>query len=160
MPVVFPTLVVLTRNTTSTSSPSRYYFIDPNVKCVGNCTIPTAPAYHSHDRDCTDLVHDTACWGGKQCTTDCYATEGPENNFIALRTGTGAGTGVLYAEYQTGDAASVELPFVTPDFVEMYDTQHDEWEMNNVAKTAPAAQVADLHARVQQFFHCAGDTCL
>ena len=138
----------------------EYYFVDPNVKCVANCTIPSTAKFHTHDRDCTDLVNDKACWGGNICNQDCYATEGVENNFIALRTGTGAGTGVLYAEFQTGDAASVELPFTSPDFVEMYDTANDEWEMKNVAKTAPADQVADLHARVQQFYHCAGDSCL
>ena len=101
-----------------------------------------------------------AGWGGNICDKDCYATEGIENNFIAVRTGTGAGTGQLYAEYQTGDAASVELPFETPDFVEMYDTAGgDEWEMHNVAKTAPAAQVAALHEKVHTFFKCAGDSC-
>ena len=143
---------------------SRYYFIDPNTKCVGDCVVPDTPDFHAHDRDCGDLIDDTACWGGdgkrQMCTTDCYQTESVQNNFIALRTGTGVGTGILYAEFQTGDAARKELPFDEADFVEMYDSAADMWQMNNIAHVATKAQLDELHERVQKEFRCAGDSCL
>ena len=79
-----------------------------------------------------------------------------------MRTGTGAGTGFLYAEFQTGRAEKEKVQFDDIDFVELYDTSKDTWQMNNIAATvAPPlqAQLDEFHTRVQREFRCAGDSC-
>ena len=54
----------------------------------------------------------TNCWT-PVCTTNCYPTEDNTNNFIALRSLGGKGTGdnTLYAEFKTGDLTDGDVVF-------------------------------------------------
>lgn len=151
----------------------EYYYVDPSTKCVGNCDVPDNTKFRTGDRKCVDLPHNEGCWSGSadggsnsvECATDCYRTEDEGNNFLAMRTGTGAGTGFLYAEFQTGRVEKEKVQFDDIDFVELYDTSKDTWQMNNIAATvAPPpvelqAQLEEFHTRVQREFRCAGDSC-
>merc|ERR1739848_119331 len=85
------------------------------------------------DRDswCTDLPQNTDCWMGK---TNCYATESPQNNWIALRQIDDARNS-LYVEFQRGNQASKNIDFMATDFVEYYpDVTSDPWHMRNLVQ--------------------------
>jgi hypothetical protein len=54
--------------------------------------------YPDCDSGCTELgaLPNTVCWQG--CSSNCYPTEGPDNNFIAVRNMKGSALGdTLYA---------------------------------------------------------------
>ena len=65
----------------------EYYYNDPNVKCVGNCSAaPSRRGYPQRDASCCALasVPNGVCFG-PMCSTVCYPTEDDGNNFIGLR---------------------------------------------------------------------------
>jgi hypothetical protein len=122
---------------------------------------PTALWPTAGDYDCTDLVHNRACWGGKVCNTNCYATESIDNNFIVLRSMAGSRFGnTLYAEFMTGNQMQEEIDFATHNltFTEFYEMDSDPWMMQNKAEDATTPAAA-LSAALHVFYDCAGDTC-
>ena len=42
---------------------------------------------------------------------------------------------------------------------ELFDLDADPWELSNVAGTAPAALLAELHARLRAYYPCRGASC-
>ena len=63
-----------------------------NTKCVtGDPCLPTV-GYPESDTWCADLDTNTECWAKYNCSTSCYNTETPQNNYIGLRTITGENT--------------------------------------------------------------------
>jgi hypothetical protein len=52
-----------------------------------------------------------------------------------------------------------DITFEKADFVEYFDCEKDPWQMTNLAKTADAATLAELHTKVQAYYKCAGDEC-
>ena len=127
---------------------------------------PPSPGYPHSDTNCVDLTGpdaNTVCWcGGAQ---NCYQTETPQNNYIAIRNMPGSPMGdTLYAEYQSGAMNQswtnmINIDFTKVDFVEYYNSAADKWQLNNLAKTAPKAQLDALSAKLHKFFECSGDEC-
>ena len=145
----------------------RYYFNDPNVKCVGTCDNDKGKHYPHGDTDCTDLPHNDACWN-PVCHTDCYATESRANNFIALRrlpssssssSSTASSSNTLYVEFMTGNQSNIDMNFSAPDFIEYYDVAADTWHMHNLASSAPSADLTSNHDELHRWYACAGDAC-
>ena len=137
----------------------EYYFNADNDKCMQNCTYPTLPWPSGGDYTCTDLDDNRVCWGGKTCTTNCYATENIENNFIVLRSMSGSRFGnSLYAEFETGDQGLDWVNFTNISFVEYFELDADPWMMDNKARdrTAP---IDALHAESHAAYNCRGDAC-
>ena len=143
----------------------EYYYNDYNAKCMEGCK-PPSPGYPHGDTNCVDLTGpdaNTVCWcGGAQ---NCYQTETPQNNYIAIRNMPGSPMGdTLYAEYQSGAMNQswtnmINIDFTKVDFVEYYNSAADKWQLNNLAKTAPKAQLDALSAKLHKFFECSGDEC-
>jgi len=152
----------------------EYYYVEPNNKCVDNCSaVPPDQQYPHRDADCGDLTpeHNAVCWGGNLCNEACYPTESPANNFIGLRFMPGAKhSGITYAEFQTGNQINGDIAFQHVDFVEMYNNTEDQWQMDNlIPKNGAAHEVAfqdgtspvgQLHALLHQWYNCKGSTCL
>ena len=63
------------------------------------------------------------------------------------------------AEFQTGDLTSASVEFDKVDFLEYYDVDADPWQMNNLAKTAPKAELAPLKTKLRTWYSCAGSSC-
>ena len=42
---------------------------------------------------------------------------------------------------------------------ELFDLDADPWELKNVAGAAPAALLAELHARLRAYYPCRGASC-
>merc|ERR1712224_1061625 len=84
----------------------EYYYVAYNVKCAIPNTLPASGDYPVSDSWCVNLADNTDCWsspgGPSKDDPNCYETENPSNNFIALRRFED-GVGTLYAEFQTGD---------------------------------------------------------
>ena len=57
----------------------------------------------------------THCWALYNCSSACYDTETPQNNYIGLRTITGGDQ--LYVEYQTGNLDQAAIEFDKVDYV-------------------------------------------
>ena len=53
----------------------------------------------------------------------------------------------------------INIDFTKVDFVEYYNSAADKWQLNNLAKTAPKAQLDALSAKLHKFFECSGDEC-
>ena len=141
------------------------------------CKLP-APAqqYPNRDADCTDLKagDNSVCWGGGQCTGNCYPTETTANNFIALRSMQGSKFGnKLYAEFQEGSQIKEDIDFSNPTFYELYDMDKDPWSLRNLYKGQPAegliaAEAKDaiendvaamMHQELHAWYACKGDEC-
>ena len=149
----------------------EHYFVNNNVFCVAGCAgLPLTPSeeYPTHDSNCGDLTpgQNANCYsvspgqGGANCSSDCYATESTQNNFIALRSMPGSAFGdTLYAEFQTGEQNVADVNFTAVDFVEAYDAAADPWMMRNLANSTPAASLAAMSAELHRWFACAGDAC-
>ena len=68
----------------------------------------------------------------------------------------------LFAEFRTGDLTFADVDFAASaaaDYVEFYDVDADKWQMNNTARTLPAATRKRLHDQLQVWYTCAGKTC-
>ncbi|KAJ1452607.1 alkaline-phosphatase-like protein [Pelagophyceae sp. CCMP2097] len=101
----------------------EYYFNDPNIKCVSNCTAKYD--YPNEDSFCGDLYNGEHCW---MCADDCYATESPHNNWIALRSTAQSTFGdTTYVEFETGMQDSQNITFDSPDFFEI-ETLHSHFK--------------------------------
>ena len=86
----------------------EHYYVADNDKCMETCnqTLIAENSYPAVDSDCVDLVSqpNAQCWGGNECTSNCYPTESTANNFIGLRSMSGSSFGnTLYAEFETGN---------------------------------------------------------
>lgn len=136
----------------------EYYYCNYNVKCTRDCP---GGDYPNSDSMCVDLANNADCWCGVAKPTNhtgCYTTEDQANNFIALRE-LGDGNDKIYAEFQTGDLTDEPVNFDKVDFVEYFDVDKDPWQMQNLAKTTPKADLAPLHARLHKWLHCSGNSC-
>lgn len=69
------------------------------------------------------------------------AVHDPSPEFHAIRTDR-----YLYVDYSTGER-------------ELYDLRRDPYELENIASTAPAALVEQLHRRVTELQTCRAETC-
>ena len=151
----------------------EYYYVAPNLKCVENCTALTPEEeYPLTQQWCGDLTPgaNTKCWGGKQCTTDCYPTEDLNNNFIGIRYMKGSAQGdVLYAEFQHGNQIVEDIDFSHVNFRELYNNTVDPWQMNNLIPNgsgegedsfARTKMGRELHSALHQWYRCKGSTCL
>lgn len=142
----------------------EYYYNDYNAKCMGDCT-PPAVGFPERDSGCVDLESEpnSVCWQG--CKSNCYQTETPANNYIAIRNMPGSAMGdTLYAEYQSGASNQswtnmINIDFDKVDFVEYYDSSTDPWQMKNLHKTAAKDTLSALHEKVQSWYRCKGDAC-
>jgi len=148
----------------------EYYYNDANIKCVDDCTrAPLSKQYPLADSNCGDLTPglNAVCWGGKQCSEGCYATESQANNFIAIRTMPQSPFGdLLYAEFQSGNQALTDIDFAAVDFVEMFNNTDDPWQLRNLIPNTDLAlrdlavgTTAEIHAALRMWFACAGDSC-
>ena len=136
----------------------EYYFNDANTKCVGSCPSPGGN-YPKADSSCTNLDKNSVCWAG-ECKTDCYPTESPANNFIAVRNMKGSKLGdTLYAEFKTGNQKHRNIEFRKPDFIEYYDHTTDPWQMHNLYKPSDPQQTQAQKEKLHTWFKCKGDTC-
>lgn len=139
----------------------EYYYCNFNVKCTSK-NDQDGGNYPKSDSNCADLVNNKDCWRGiaKPDPDDptCYTTEDLTNNFIAVRD-LRQGSNKLYAEYQTGDLSTAKVEFDTVDFAEYYNVDADPWQMHNLAKSAPAEEIAPLHAKLHKWYKCAGASC-
>lgn len=139
----------------------EYYYNDPNVKCVGNCS--TDYSYPSSDSSCANLEENTLCWG-KGCNEECYPTEDERNNFIGLRLINDTHN-LLYAKYETGYQARKNIDFRggASDrrtlFYELFDANEDPWMMNNLYDTTPNATLAHLDAQLMAWYDCSSSAC-
>jgi len=133
----------------------EYYYCQTNAKCMKSCTKPGD--YPAGDTECGDLKDNKQCWS-PLCFTNCYDTETPANNFIALRN-LSPGDNTLYAEFQTGDLSSGDVDFAGVDFKEYYDMEKDPWQMNNLANHTSQAKLESMHGMLHRWFKCAGDQC-
>jgi hypothetical protein len=91
-----------------------------------------------------------------------YITEDTSNNFIGLRHMAGSEFGdTSYAEYQTGNQQGKTggIEFDEVDFVEYFNLTSDNWQMNNLHKTAPNTTQQLLHDKLHKWFQCRGDSC-
>jgi len=154
----------------------EYYYNDPNNKCIESCKkIPSKKQYPHADSNCADLTpgNNEVCWGGNQCTTSCYATESPANNWIALRTMPDSQFGdQTYAEFQSGNQKQANIDFSEVDFVENYNNTADPWQLNNLASNSNGSvrdwtstdsatqRTAKLHEVLRKWYTCAGDSCM
>jgi len=149
----------------------EYYYVEPNDKCVMNCSALTPlQEFPYHDADCGDLTpeHNAICWGGNLCNEECYPTESPANNFIALRFMAGSTHGdLLYSEFQNGNQINYDINFQKVDFVEMYNNTVDQWQMVNLVPDGSPSFFNDsntpggeLHAVLHQWYNCRGSTCM
>ena len=142
----------------------EYYFVAPNDKCVGECKyVPRnlSLGYPAKDSWCTDLTSgaNTKCWA-IDCSTDCYPTESPQNNYITLRSMPGSEFGdTLYTEFQRSNKNGHPVDFAKVDYHEFYDVSSDKWQMSNIYATTPTAKLARLHNELRTFYTCSGDTC-
>jgi N-acetylglucosamine-6-sulfatase len=141
----------------------EYYFNAYNVKCAkkGGAT-PLPHNYPKSDSWCTNLKDNSDCWtspDGTEKGSDCYETEDPSNNYIALRRFEN-GVGTLYAEFQTGNEFEKDIKFDQVDFVEHFHVAKDPWQMKNLANDSSLdSQREELHERLQRWFRCAGPSC-
>jgi hypothetical protein len=62
-------------------------------------------------------------------------------------------------QFQYGDQQKVDIDFTNLTFTEYYDAHNDPWMTKNLAKTAPAADLANLKAALHKWYACAGDEC-
>jgi hypothetical protein len=135
----------------------EYYYNDFNTKCVtGTPCLPTV-GYPQRDTWCGDLDSNTHCWALYNCNTSCYDTETPQNNYIGLRTITGANT--LYVEYQTGNLDQAAIEFDRVDYIEIYDYDTDKWATKNRVNTTAATHKAALQAELHKWYTCKGAEC-
>lgn len=141
----------------------EYYFVEPNVKCVGGCNPPgEAQGYPHRDTWCGDLTPgaNANCWALYGCSTDCYPTESPANNFIVLRSMPGSEFGdTMYAEFQTGNQNNADVDFANPDFHELYNCTADPWQMQNLYNETSSNTLTALHSALRVFASCSGDAC-
>ena len=120
----------------------------------------------------------THCWALYNCSSACYDTETPQNNYIGLRTITGgdqvvpansrqfrqaeklAGFAIqLYVEYQTGNLDQAAIEFDKVDYIELYEFASDPWQQKNLVNATSAAIKAQLHEELHKFYQCSGATC-
>ena len=133
----------------------EYYFNGANIKCVENCS-HVHGNYPKEDAECGDLPNNADCY---ICQDDCYPTEDPDNNFIALRhvdPSTEFGN-TLYAEFASGD--HIDLNFKNLSFNEYYNIETDKWQTTNLYKTAQPKTIQALHNKLHAWYNCAGDAC-
>jgi hypothetical protein len=135
------------------------YYNDWNTKCVDGdpCLPPATGGYPKRDTWCGDLDTNTHCWALYNCNRSCYNTETPHNNYIGLRTITGANT--LYVEYQTGNLNSAAIEFDQVDYVEIYDYSADKWALHNLVNRTSAAKKAEMKAELHRWYNCKGASC-
>merc|ERR1719469_864627 len=79
----------------------EYYYVDYNTKCASGNTTPQPHNYPKSDSWCATLTDNSDCWAspnGPAQGDECYSTEDPSNNFIALRRFED-GVGTVYAEF-------------------------------------------------------------
>merc|ERR1712107_484372 len=136
---------------------------DYNTKCASGDSTPQPHNYPKADSWCATLHNNTDCWAspdGPGTTEDCYTTEDPSNNFIAIRRFED-GKGTLYAEFQSGNLDDKPVDFSQIDFVEHYHVSVDPHQMHNLASD-PAGNDdrKELHKRLHQWLTCAGASCL
>ena len=122
---------------------TEYYFVDPNVKCVADCKVPNTTQFHARPRLHRPRARRQVLGGASATRT---ATR-PR----ALRTTSSPCAPARARAWASSPSTRratrrSALPFETPDFVEMYDTANDEWEMPTLQDGA-AEQVAALHAK-------------
>lgn len=159
----------------------EYYYNDWNAKCMtGSPCLPaevrvSAPppppppaprsltslrqggGYPERDTWCGDLDDNTHCWALYHCNTSCYNTETPMNNYIGLRTVTGANT--LYVEYQTGDLDRAAIEFDNITSVEMYNYAVDPWALKNIVDAATVSEKISLKKELHKWYNCKGVEC-
>lgn len=140
----------------------EYYYVDYNTKCATGNTTPLPHNYPQSDAWCATLDNNSDCWSspwGPSRTDECYSTEDPSNNFVALRRFE-KGIGTLYAEYQTGNLNDGNIDFETVDFVEHYHVSTDPNQLTNLASDPErATERQELHDRLRSWLSCAGPTC-
>eukprot|EP00039_Didymoeca_costata_P016148 m.285816 g.285816 ORF g.285816 m.285816 type:complete len:386 (-) comp16343_c0_seq12:1048-2205(-) len=136
----------------------EYYFNAPNVKCVNDrCANGTYP---KADSECVklDVTPNQECWcpgpvGGEHC----YPTETTSNNFIAIRTMEGDKlSNMLYAEYQNGSQARMDIDFTDIAYYEYFNLTADPWEMNNLHGSVDTSEIKQ---RLHMYYNCAGSEC-
>jgi N-acetylglucosamine-6-sulfatase len=137
----------------------EYYFCAYNVKCMSGCK---PGKYPEQDSMCVDLANNADCWcgaTGDKPTDDpnCYTTEDPTNNFIALREFTGGNT--VYAEFETGDLTNSSVNFDKINFREYYNLDEDPWQMKNKATSMSKEVSGKFHSRLHEWLKCAGNSC-
>lgn len=140
----------------------EYYYNAYNTKCATGNTSNSPHNYPKHDSWCATLSNNTDCWsspGGSSHSDECYTTEDPSNNFIALRRFED-GRGTMYAEFQNGNLNNNDIEFDAIDFVEHYHVVKDPEMLNNLA-IDPAGKVErqELSDRLRVWLSCAGATC-
>jgi len=135
----------------------EYYYCSANRKCMnGNMSSRYTGGWPDRDSWCTDLPRNAACWMG---STDCYATEDSQNNWIALRQ-IDESRNSLYAEFQRGSQGNEDIDFSATDFVEYYpDVTSDPWHMRNLAPNQSGPILQSLSARLHQWYACSGKSC-
>merc|ERR1711871_535853 len=140
----------------------EYYYVSPNNKCMRNCSYVAPQHQYPHqDANCVDLTPEknSQCWGGNGCNENCYPTESPANNFIAIRGMPDSQFGdILYSEYQSGNQSKNSIEFTKVDFVEMFNASMDTWMLNNLAANPPgqdpATQFPAHHEALHKWFQC------
>lgn len=134
----------------------EYYYCATNRKCMaGNQSSKLTGGWPHRDSWCTDLPNNADCWVG---SSNCYATEDAENNFIAIRQFDND-SNKLYVEYQHGSQFNEDINFSATNFVEYYDIASDPWHMQNLADNTSESVLAPMRTRLHQWYACVGNTC-
>ena len=66
------------------------------------------------------------------------------------------GTNLLFAEFTNLSDWNFESPQL---FEEYFDMTQDPWQIHNIAKTAPRAEVAALRSRLHALWECKATDC-